>query len=132
MKFIKTIWELPQNLLGAIILKVTKAEVYRLNWCNCNIYSWKIDRGLSLGKYIFIPFKTTTPPIGVVMDYIKHEHGHSIQSQYLGWLYLLVIALPSFIWCNCFDGYRKKHGVSYYDFYTEKWADKLGGVDRSK
>ena len=29
---------------------------------------------------------------------IKHEYGHTIQSKWLGWLYLLVIGLPSIIW----------------------------------
>lgn len=131
-KLFKFIWELPQNALGYIILKVAKAEVFRLNWCDCDVYSWKHNGGVSLGKYIFIPFEPGTPPNYGVMEYIKHEHGHSIQSQYLGWLYLFVIGLPSFIWCNCFEKYRTKYGKSYYDFYTEKWADKLGGVNRNE
>lgn len=132
MNIIKTIWELPQTALGYIILKVTKADTFRINWCGCDVYSWKINGGLSLGKYIFIPFKPGTTINYGVMQYIKHEHGHSIQSQYLGWLYLLVIGLPSLVWCNCFGKYRAKHGISYYSFYTEKWADKLGGVDRGE
>ena len=133
MKFIKAIWELPQNALGYIILKVTKAKRYSgfyQKGITTNIYSWKHNGGLSLGKYIFIPFKIGTPLSYGVMEYIRHEHGHSIQSKYLGWLYLLVIGLPSLIWCGCFEEYRVKHNVSYYSFYTEKWADKLGGVER--
>jgi hypothetical protein len=46
----------------------------------------------------------------------------------LGPLYLLVIGLPSLLWAWLGDNYREKHGVSYYDFYTEKWANKLGGA----
>jgi hypothetical protein len=30
------------------------------------------------------------------------------------------------IWCNCFEGYRKKNNVSYYKLYCEAWANKLG------
>lgn len=130
---LKSIWELPQNLLGYIILKATKAEHYCGHYqkgVTAEVYSWKHNGGLSLGKYIFIPFKPDTPFSYGVMEYISHEHGHSIQSRYLGWFYLLVIGLPSLVWCNCFGKYRAKHNVSYYDFYTEKWADKLGGVKR--
>lgn len=55
----------------------------------------------------------------------KHEHGHSIQSLILGPLWFFVIGIPSIIHAWLWD----KSG-SYYDFYTEKWADKLGGVSR--
>lgn len=130
---LKAIWELPQNALGYIVLKVTKAEPYTwfyMKGVSTEVFSWKYNNGLSLGKYIFIPFKPGTPLPHGVMEYIRHEHGHSIQSKYLGWSYLLVIGLPSLIWCGCFEGYRQKHGISYYSFYTEKWADKLGGVER--
>lgn len=127
---LKAIWELPQNALGYTVLTVTKAKFY----CQCrdaHVYSWKHSGGLSLGKYIFIPFNVKTPFSHGVYQYIKHEYGHTIQSRYLGWFYLLVIGLPSLIWSGCFGKYRAKHGISYYSFYTEKWADKLGGVDRN-
>lgn len=57
-----------------------------------------------------------------------HEFGHSIQSIILGPLYLLVIGLPSLIWCNAkrFIKLRNEKGVSYYSFYPEKWANYLG------
>lgn len=126
---IKTIWELPQNLLGFIVTKVTKANKY-CTYGTANVYSWTVSGGMSLGKYIFIPFKVDTPMLYGVEQYIKHEYGHTLQSSYLGWFYLLVIGLPSLIWCGCCGKYRRKHGISYYDFYTEKWADRLGGVER--
>lgn len=130
MKIIKTIWEFPQNALGYIILKMTKAEHY-FNYEKANVYCWTISGGLSLGKYIFVPFRTDTPThIYGVQRYVKHEYGHSMQSKYLGRFYLIVIGLPSLIWCGCFEKYRAKHGISYYSFYTEKWADMLGGVKR--
>ncbi|WP_237558582.1 hypothetical protein, partial [Cellulomonas carbonis] len=58
-----------------------------------------------------------------------HERGHVKQSIYLGWLYLPVIGVPSIIWA----GLRRLGlfaGRSYYSFYTESWADRLGGVKR--
>lgn len=129
---IKATWELPQNALGYIVMKITKATALRSICPECNVYSWKYDNGLSLGKYIFIPYAPTTQIDDSVTKYILHEYGHSIQSRYLGWFYLLVIGLPSLIWCSCCERYRQKHGVSYDSFYTERWANKLGGVDRGE
>ena len=131
MKILKWLWELPQNALGYLFLVVTGAERYigySHKGVNATVYAWEYDSGLSLGKYIFVPYSVDTKLSNEVMDYIRHEHGHSIQSRYLGWAYLIVIGLPSLIWAGCFEGYRTKHNVSYYSFYTEKWADKLGGV----
>ena len=139
---ISNIWELPQNILGALVKKVCKATPlsYYSNYKGANVYSWNLPGGISLGKYIFVPF--TFDGVGYVdiygrfrsaayvENYIKHEYGHTIQSKYLGWFYLLVIGLPSLIWSRCFVEYRRETGTSYYDFYTEKWADKLGGVER--
>lgn len=118
----KNIWQFPQNLVGFIVMKIMKA-VYSCTCKDANIYFWHLKSGLSLGKYIFVPSTADE-------QFIMHEYGHSIQSKYLGWFYLLVIGLPSLIWAGCFKAYRKKHKISYYSFYTENWADKLGGVHR--
>lgn len=122
---IKAVWEFPQNAVGFIVKRITKATEYT-TYKDATVYHWNINGGLSLGKYIFITRKFGEQ----TEEVIKHEYGHTIQSKYLGWLYLLVIALPSLIWAGCFDWYRIKTGKSYYDFYTESWANKLGGVER--
>lgn len=129
LNFIKTTWELPQNALGLMVKKVCKAAPYT-TYKDAKVYTWGINGGVSLGKNIFVPFRIAPPSNSGVQQFIKHEYGHRIQSKYLGWFYLLVIGLPSLIWSQCFQKYRDKTGKSYYDFYTEKWADKLGGVDR--
>ncbi len=46
----------------------------------------------------------------------------------LGPLYLLVIGLPSLLWAALHE--KVAPGRSYYWFYTERWADRLGGVER--
>lgn len=121
---LKTIWQAPQNILGAIIAKVSMAKHIATYYNGAKAYVWHLN-GLSLGSYIFLPPNCDA-------DYVKHEYGHSCQSLTLGWLYLPVIGLPSLIWAGCFEGYRQRKGVSYYAFYTEKWADKLGGVNRDE
>lgn len=85
--------------------------------------------GVSLGAFIFIDTdiaKVSAP----VSKFVNHEYGHSLQSIFLGPLYLLVIGLPSIIWAGCFAGWRYKHQKSYYWLYCEKLADKWGGVKR--
>ena len=78
--------------------------------------------GIALGKYIIVSEHSD-------LLTIRHEYGHCRQSKRLGWLYLFVIGIPSIIyaaWWVKFD--KGRH--DYYDFYTERWADKLGGIKR--
>lgn len=127
--FIMYIWEFPQNIASLIVRKIFKATPYT-TYKDATIYSWNRRDGISLGKCICVPFKNEDPESFKVQQYIKHEYGHTIQSKYLGWYYLLIIGIPSIIWAGCFKKYRRRNGVSYYDFYTEQSADKLGGVER--
>ena len=127
-KIIRWVWELPQKLLALIIILFSRAE-FAGEYKEARLYFWKWSGGMSLSTYIFLPFDELE---GTEWEeeYIKHEYGHTRQSWYLGPLYLLVIGLPSLIWAGCFKSYRYKKGVSYYSFYTESWADKLGNVKR--
>lgn len=127
-KFLLKIWELPQIILAHIIIKLSKAEKID-KYKDAVLYCWQWPGGLSLDGHIFLPFEWVDDDMWK-QDYIKHEYGHTIQSHLLGPLYLLIIALPSLIWCWLGKKYRKNSGKSYYWFYTEKWADKLGGVRR--
>ena len=72
--------------------------------------------GVSLGMFIFL-YKPT-------QEDIMHEYGHALQSMILGPAYLLLIGVPSFLWCK----FGKHDYIQYYKFPTEKWADKLGKV----
>ena len=114
--FILYIWQLPQNILGILIKFITKSKPIE------HIYYWKYNSGLSLGKYIFVNKNAS-------FNIVFHEEGHQKQSLYLGWLYLIIIGLPSIIWVTlktlgCFKN------TSYYWFYTESWADKLSNINR--
>ena len=131
MKFkhvIMEIWQLPQNLVGIIVKKLyaaTPCTTYQ----DVQVYYWNNSGAISLGRHIFVPYCKESSA-SWLQRCIKHEYGHCVQSKYLGWFYLLVIGLPSITWAGCFEWYRKKTGTSYYAFYTEKSADKLGGVNR--
>ena len=123
-------WCLPQTLLGLLLKLIFKGKKVWIQTPYPNVkryhyYEYKNSSGsISLGKYILV-----CPQHASNSNVVKHEYGHQIQSLILGPLYLIVIGLPSLIWCSCFEKYREKHQVSYYDFYTEKWANKLGGVE---
>ena len=118
-------WQLPQNVVGIIWLNINLIFYYgisHIKTINDNIYVYEIPTrigSVSLGKYIICsknPSENT----------IKHEYGHCKQSMILGPLYLIIIGIPSIIWASVYLNTNK----SYYWFYTEKWADKLGKVNR--
>jgi hypothetical protein len=121
--FLLALWQLPQNLLGILWLLINGmfTSCYVINSFD-GVFVFKVgfQKGaVSLGRYIFVDeyYKNKT---------IQHEHGHCIQSRYLGWLYLPIIGLPSIIWA-CIYKYTNK---DYYWFYTEKSADKLANIKR--
>lgn len=121
MHLTKLIWTLPQNIIGFIGYMIFR-KGYKYKYNDAFIIEVPNKYGsVSLGNFIFVSNATDE-------ETIKHEYGHTLQSKKLGWLYLFIIGIPSIIWASCFEGYRKKHNISYYAFYTEQWANKLGGV----
>lgn len=126
-KFLMYLWQLPQNLLGILVIIFSKGK-YEYTTEEKDVYSTKQSFGVSLGKYIIV----NNYGYG---DTVKHEYGHCLQSEKLGWLYLLIIGLPSALG-NLYDriahrswNYRSRIKW-YYSQPWEAWADKLGGVTR--
>lgn len=125
MGFLKFLHQLPQNLLGLLIYLVNIKSVKRVYESSLNVWYYTAkhvsDKGISLGRYIFIDSDRE-----LTLNTIRHERGHQKQSLYLGWLYLLVIGLPSLIG-NILHRYIE---FDYYSQLWEAWADKLGNVSR--
>lgn len=132
MNILLYIWQLPQTLLGYILL---------LFWKQTGVLEYKgktvrvcktFPSGISLGYVIILnkyPYSKDT------WNDVKHEYGHSVQSERCGWLYLFVIGLPSLIgniWDRLFHSKwdKQKANEWYYNQPWEKGADKLGGVER--
>ena len=109
-------WQLPQNLLGLLLRTIYKGTDSEYEGAVVR-RSLKMQGGISLGRYVIVNQFASRKTV-------MHEYGHCRQSLYLGPLYLLVVGLPSIV--------RASLGkpATYYDFYTEKWADRLGGVER--
>lgn len=123
-KILLYIWQLPQNIVGLLFLLFIRGEE-KHSLDGITFYEAEsFNGGISLGKYIIVYKKREST--------IRHEYGHSIQSRYLGPLYLLVVGIPSLIWAAMYGVVisHKKH--DYSDFWCERWADRLGGVNKKK
>lgn len=116
------LWQLPQNILGLLFLLFIRGEE-RHALGGINFYYVKgFAGGISLGKYIILG--------EYYEEDVKHEFGHSIQSKKWGWLYLPVVGLCSLTWAGLYGTLIKETLNGYYKFWTERNADKLGGVKR--
>lgn len=118
-------WQLPQNLVGLLFMAFLKPLVLLEDTGYAKVYrSNRMSGGISLGQYAFVSNVGSRNE-----NTIRHEGiGHPRQSRMLGPLYLIVIGLPSLLWAWSHNWIAAEK--SYYWFYTEKWADRLGGVER--
>ena len=135
INFLRLLWELPQNLLGFILFQFYGVD------CQCMeapygdvriLYTERMRGGISLGRFIILPWRYRRAYCkGSYIEMAhKHEYGHTRQSLRLGWLYLIVIGLPSLLWAWAHSTFKRLQEVDYYSIYTERNADKLGGVRR--
>ncbi len=120
-------WCLPVNIVGLIAYLIcTKVKKYRhqkFGYANIVYIPWN-QGGLSMGLFIFM--RENHESKEWTYNTRIHEYGHTWQCLLLGPLYYIVVALPSVIWCNCFQKYREKNNVSYYKLYCESWANAWG------
>ena len=119
-RLIHVTWGLPQTLAGAATLLVAGRHRKHYPFRSAVVTEWKLDRGLSLGPFIFVPQKCPR-------RLLVHEYGHTTQALILGPLYLPVIVLPSLTWAGLptLERRRARTHRSYYSFYTERWANAL-------
>lgn len=124
MKVLLYLWQLPQNLLGLLLMLFLKGETrHKLGGLRFYFLD-TFPGGITLGEYIIV---------GTRQDItVRHEFGHVLQSRKLGPLYLIVIGLPSILhaWLSDLIGCCERHPEGYFHYWTEKWADRLGGVER--
>jgi hypothetical protein len=125
-----TVWQLPQTLIGRMYYacittsKITCYPTLKL----IHTTALKPNAGVSLGQYVFVGTGSNTFTT-------LHELGHTVQSNYYGWLYLPLIGLPSVIRAIVFkyQWKRDKWGNrNYYAIWFERQASLLGYVCFSK
>ena len=100
------------------------------------ITEWQDKSSVSLGMFVFVtsqPFFYDKLKSEYTMEELSqrllvHEYGHTIQSLFLGPLYLILIGIPSTLWgfLPSLNKKRKTERLSYFSFFTEKWANNLG------
>lgn len=123
-------WGIIQSLVGLFVyiyfLAFSKNDVKRFMYKGQPVTyvkgSWG---GITLGFFTFVDDSCTYSD-----KIVAHEYGHTIQSIIFGPLWIIFFGIPSLIWAGFFDKWRVKHNKSYYWFYTESLADRLGGVER--
>lgn len=129
--FFLYIWQLPQNLLG-LVLRVFYPAEKKLDYKGLVVrFNSRFPSGISLGKTILLRKYPTNQSL---WNSVKHEYGHHIQSEKYGWLYLIIIGIPSItfnIWDRLFHDDDPKWYYWYYNLPWEKDADEKGGVVRN-
>ena len=115
-------WGFPQTLLGFVIYLLSRHRPHEV-YHGCVVTHWGQGGSLGVGMFLFL---------GNTIDrrVLVHEFGHSVQSAILGPLFLPVMGIPSFLWCNlppC-RKLRREKGISYYSFYPESTANLLGSL----
>lgn len=128
------LWQLPQFLLGWALGRVYRraksVAVGEYEGVEVVFSSW-MPGGVALGNVIIISYRyLKVKGLTAARRVQAHEFGHCVQSRKLGWLYLPVIGLPSLIWNWAHSTFDNLQTVDYYSFWTERWADSLGGVER--
>ena len=130
IKVLLWLWQLPQHLLALLVILFTRASRMSAEGTTYwSTYRKRFYWAVSLGNYILVSGFTTK-------NMLMHEHGHQLQSMYLGPLYLVLIGLPSFTFNIADRLFHKKWADSRraqwdYSLPWEAWADKLGGVQRT-
>jgi len=138
-KLLYVLWQLTWGILqSALGLAVFIAHIRDRHYVyhGAVITEWADKASVSLGMFVFVtkePYfydklKDEYTAQELSERLLVHEYGHTIQSLILGPLYLIVIGIPSTLWgfLPSLNQKRKTEGLSYFSFFTEKWANSLG------
>lgn len=116
MKVIKFLWQLPQNIIGLLLVMILNPDIIkRVNGKKIR-YSDKISGIITFGEFTLISMDYYSCDITKIE---LHELGHQTQSLLFGWFYIPVISIPKF--CNVILHKGKHH----LNFYTETMAIEL-------
>lgn len=114
------LWLIPQNIVACIYLLFNRGRIYTYAIIGeVNVFVIKRQKGsVSLGSSIFLGYEANS-------DLIRHEYGHSIQSQFLGWFYIPLVLLPSMTWALIYKLLLSRY-THYEWFFLESHASLLG------
>jgi hypothetical protein len=128
-------WGVLQTLLGLMVF-LLHAKDKHYGYHGAVVTVWKGKSSVSLGMFVFVTaepyfaekFAGQISAEELSSRLLVHEYGHTIQSMLLGPLYLILIGIPSTLWgfLPNLNRKRREEHSSYFDFFTEKWANSLG------
>ncbi len=128
-------WGFLQSLLGGIQFLLHIRDKHFI-YHGAVVTVWEMKSSVSLGMFVFVtdePYfyeklKDSYSMEELAQRLLVHEYGHTIQSLILGPLYLIVMGIPSTLWgfLPNANKMRKEQQISYFSFFTEKWANSLG------
>ena len=112
------IWQLPQFLVAVFMLPfIGNIKLIAERHFNICFVGSEMAGGISLGPFAFVSQYLTDDAS------VAHElDGHTVDSKICGPLYLFIIGIPSLL--NAAFDFTK----CYYDFYTERLANKHAGL----
>ena len=129
MNLISYVWQILQHIAALLVIsyyKLTKGVVKVEDFKGRKIYIVRPSNmmtAVSFGHYIIMGSDYED-------DQTKlHEYGHTIQSLWLGPLYLFTVGIVSALF-NLISRANSKFAANYYNRWPENQADKLGGVKR--
>ncbi len=128
-------WGILQSVLGLVVLILHIRDRHYF-YHGAIVTEWQSKSSVSLGMFVFItkePYFYEKLKDDYTMEELSerllvHEYGHTIQSLILGPFYLIVMGIPSTLWGFVPYFYKKRTNekISYFSFFTEKWANYLG------
>lgn len=134
-RILQCTWGLPQALLGFLVFLLHRKEPH-FSYHGAIVTTWKAKSSVSLGLFVFVtaePYfyeklKDRFSMEELSAKLLVHEYGHTIQSLILGPLYLILMGIPSTLWGFLPGCARKRQTeqLSYFSFFTERWANSLG------
>ena len=128
-------WGFLQSLLGFLHFLLFIKSPHTL-YHGAIVTTWKLKSSVSLGLFVFVteePYfceklKEQYTKEALSARLLVHEYGHTIQSLILGPAYLIVMGIPSTLWgfLPSLNRRRRDEQISYFSFFTERWANRLG------
>ncbi len=124
-------WGFLQTLMGCFVF-LANIKCKHFFYHGAVITEWKNPSSVSLGLFVFVTkknfYKNKLDDKEAANRLLVHEYGHTIQSLFLGPLYLIIIGIPSATWASLpiLRKKRIREHISYFEFFTEKWANLLG------
>ena len=129
-------WGIIQTIVGSVVFALNYRNNEHFFYKGVIVTRWNQKAGVSFGLFIFVPpeprfynrekYSLTNEELQERL--MVHEYGHSMQSLIVGPFYFIIIGLPSTVWSfgQRYTELRKKNKISYFNFFTEKWANYLG------